>query len=78
MVWADWVEKRTEWGSTYGAGWSAVESDEPMAAVLTELQAEFFSEPHPIKKILRTEKKILRRPNQANQPNASSSPRAGG
>lgn len=49
MPWADWVEKRTEWGSTYGASWSAVESDEPMEKVLASLRAEFFSEPHPIK-----------------------------
>lgn len=52
MAWPNWVEKRTQWGSTYGASWSAVESDESMAAVLSKLRAKFFSEPHPIKKIL--------------------------
>jgi hypothetical protein len=49
MLWAHWVEKRTEWGSTYGASWSAVESDEPMDKVLTDLRAEFLMESHPIK-----------------------------
>lgn len=48
MLWADWVENRTEWGSTYGASWSAVESDEPMEEILTGLRTEFFSEPHPV------------------------------
>lgn len=51
MLWAHWVEKRTEWGSTYGASWSAVESDESMEKVLTDLRAEFLSESHPMKKI---------------------------
>lgn len=51
MVWAHWVEKRTEWGSTYGASWSAIESDAPMDKVLMDLRAEFLLESHPIKKI---------------------------
>lgn len=49
--WAEWVEMRTEWGSTYGASWSAVESDEPMEQILGELQADFFAEPHPVGKL---------------------------
>jgi len=52
MLWSHWVEKRTEWGSTYGASWSAIESDDSMEQVLTELRAEFFSDPHPSMKVM--------------------------
>ena len=51
MLRTHWVEKRTEWGSTYGASWSAVESNEPMEKILTDLRAEFLHEAHPIKMI---------------------------
>ena len=46
--WAEWVEMRSEFGSTYGAHWRAVESDRSMEDVLTDLQKKFFAEPHPM------------------------------
>jgi hypothetical protein len=52
MLWSHWVQKRTEYGSTYGASWRAIESDEPMATVLAEVQFLFFAVAHPVKKIL--------------------------
>jgi hypothetical protein len=51
MSWRSWVEKRVEWGSTYGASWAAIESAQPMSDVLTQLQTEFFAVAHPVKKI---------------------------
>lgn len=52
MAWADWVANRVEWGSSYGAHWVAIESDEPMEAILTEMRSEFFAEEHPVKTFL--------------------------
>ncbi len=46
MRWEHWLEKRSEWGSTYGASWGAIDSEESMESIIEALQEEFFSADH--------------------------------
>ena len=60
MTWADWLDDHVSWGSTFGANWVAVDSEDSPEKVLADFAEEWIANNSPVSAKVLTPGEVLR------------------